>query len=368
MDTHECDINLPETDVLLPPRKRLLAGLKKKNSETVIQYSLDNLHSSPLSGFDARLNNLLKSHKNGSKMSPEEIAETAGSAAMAAARAAETARAAAKEKAVIAAKAVAAAKSALDLVASVSEEMGSRDIHQKKNKLKKQVPVQLLYKKYQPVENCRMDEELARRLHRAINSSPRILNHSPGSDSKSRKHKKLKISPPNEKGKFANGVTMKEGTFPAANNGNELGPVDSEGSNEESYVVAKSDDKASKSSASDQVEKNSREAESSQVKERNFEPTDEAITNGRKRGRIKQKKLPLSLCSFKDQTNPREDLHLSSSMSTRVTTDKSTVGDFSMPSVEPPSDGVLAIEAAPTWKCQDFKVPHCIKQNKAIQS
>ncbi|GAB4847630.1 hypothetical protein Ancab_026691 [Ancistrocladus abbreviatus] len=366
MEANGCDINHPETDVLLPPRKRLLAGLKKQNSET--RCSQENSNSSPLSGFDSRLNNLLKSHKNGSKMSPQEIAEAAGSAAVAAARTAKAARAAAEEKAAIAAKAVAAAKTALDLVASVSEEIGSSDRHQKKNKLKKQVPVQLLYKKYQPVENSRTDEELARRLHRAINSSPRILKHSPGSDTKNHKHKKLKISPINDKVRFANGITLKEGNCPAGESGDEIGgEMDSKGSNEESYIV-KLDDKASKSSTFDQVEINNREAESSQIKERNFDPSDDTITNGRKRGRIKQKKLPLSLCSFKDQANPREELNLSSSMSTRVTTEKSTVDDLSLPSVEPPSDGVINIEAAPTWKCQDFKVPQCIKQNKAIQS
>ncbi|GAB2279408.1 hypothetical protein Dimus_014050 [Dionaea muscipula] len=365
MEANGCDINHPDSDVLLPPRKRLLAGLKKQNSESTSRSPQGISNSSSLCGFDARINDLVKSCKNGSSMTLEEIAEAAGSAAAAAAKAASAARAVAEEKSAIAAKAVAAAKSALDLVASFSEDSGMKERNYKKNKLKKHVPVQLLYKKNQP-ENFREDEELARKLHRAMNSSPRISKHSPGSDVKKHRNKRLKISPiNNEQDKIPNGVAMKEGKLSSAHGRDDVAEeADSEGSYDESYIE-KSDDKASKSSTSDLIEDNSGEAESSHAKEKHVEASDDTCTNGRKRGRIKQKKLPLSFCSFKDQANP------SSSMPASVTPDKSTGNaalPLPLPSVEPKADGILSIEAAPTWKCQDFKVPHCIKQNKAVHS
>lgn len=384
MDANECGTNHLDADVRLPPRKRLLAGLKKQScSESNSQCSQENnpspipsptpspsLSASPLSEFDVRLNNLLKSYKNGSNMSPEEIAEAAGSAAAAAAKAAEAARAVAEEKAAIAAKAVAAAKSALDKVASISEETSSKDKHQKKNKLKKHVPVQLLYKKHQPVESCGTDEELARKLHRAINSSPRINRNSPGSDSKSHKHKKLKVSPPSEKSGVANGTSARDenAKLPSACNGDVIeGGMDCEGSNEEPFTV-KLDDKVSKFTKPDEMEVDSGEAESSQSKVKTFTPSDDVCTNGRKRGRIKQKKLPLSLCSSKDQSNPKEDLILTNSLLSRGRTDKSTARHVSLLSLETPAENVTPMEVAQTWKCQDFKVSQCLNQDKAVQS
>ncbi|KNA04606.1 hypothetical protein SOVF_198110 [Spinacia oleracea] len=375
MDANDCDTNHLDGDVRLPPRKRLLAGLKKQScSESNSPCSQENTPSpipssspspsfsaSPLSEFDARLNNLLKSYKNGSNMSPEEIAVAAGSAAASAAKAAEVARAAAEEKAAIAAKAVAAAKTALNAVASVSEETSSKDKYQKKNKLKKHVPVQLLYKNYQPVENCGTDEELARKLHRAINSSPRINRHSSGSDSKNHKHKKLKISPSSEKsGVVANGDVVEGG-------------MDCEGSNEEPYAVKLDDKVLSKfTTKADEVEVevDSGEAESSHSKAKTFTAaSDDVCNNGRKRGRIKQKKLPLSICSSKDQSNPKEDPPiLTNSLLSRARTDKSTARHVSLLSLERPGENVTPMEVAPTWKCQDFKVSQCINQDKIVQS
>ncbi|KAL2927691.1 Protection of telomeres protein 1 [Bienertia sinuspersici] len=382
MDANECNPNHLDADVRLPPRKRLLAGLKKQScSESTSQCSQENnpspspnpnpcpspnlsFSASPLSEFDFRLNNLLKSYKNGSNMSPEEIAEAAGSAASAAAKAAEAARAAAEEKASAAAKAVAAAKSALDLVASISEETSSKDKLQKKNKLKKHVPVQLLYNRYQPVENCGTDEELARRLHRAMNSSPRIAKPSQGSDSKNQKQKKLKFSPPGEKSSVANG----DAKLPSACNGDVAeGGMDFEGSNEEPITV-KRHDEVSKSSKPDDVEVNSGDMELSHAKEKTIAPSNDVCISGRKRGRIKQKKLPLSLCSSKDQSNPKEDQNLSKPLLTKARTDKSTARHVSLLSLDSPAESVMPHEVARTWKCQDFKVSQCLKQDKAVQS
>ncbi|CAO2830711.1 unnamed protein product [Amaranthus hypochondriacus] len=380
MDVNMCNTNHLDPDVRLPPRKRLLAGLKKQScSESISQCSQGNnpspssspspspslspsFSASPLNEFNVRLNNLLKSYKNGSNMSLEEIAAAAVSAAAAAVKVAEAARAAAEEKASIAVKAKAAAKSALDLVAFIPEQTSSKDKNVKKNKMKKHVPVQLLYKKYQPVENCGTDEEVARRLHQAMNSSPRISKHSPGSDSKKRK---MKFLPPSEKsGNVSVKTPMDENRkLTSAYNGDD---IDCEGSNEEPYTV-KLYDKVSKSSKPDEIEVDSGEAESSHSKEKTIEPSDDICINGRKRGRIKQKKLSLSICSSKDQSNPKEDQNLTNSLK-RARTDKPTVRHVSLHALEPPAEYVAPIEVQQTWKCQDLKVSQCIKQDKVVQS
>jgi len=146
MEANICDVNHLDADVLLPPRKRLLAGLKKQSSKADGASRLS-LVASPsasasasafasasasapacapssaaLSDFEIRLNNLLSSHSSHPNLTPEEIVEASKSAAIAAAKAAEVARAAAEEKAAIASKAMAAVKRALDLVASFAEE------------------------------------------------------------------------------------------------------------------------------------------------------------------------------------------------------------------------------------------------------
>lgn len=357
-----CDINHLDNDVLLPPRKRLLAGLKKQNSESKTHNNLQGVsNSNPLHGFESHINELMKSCKNGSRMTLEEIAEAARLAAVAAAKAAAAARAAAEEKSAIAAKAIAAAKSAMDLVASFSDESGVKEKKHKKKKLKKDVPVPLVYKKNQHSENCRTDEELARRLHQVMNSSPRISKHSSGSDSKNPKHKKLKILPTIENDRIPDGVPLKEGKIPfECSKDNVARESNAEGSYEE--ICLKVDDKASKSSTSDLIQENGTEAESSDMKEKLVDISDGMYTYDRKRGRIKQKKLSLSLFSFKESTNT------SSSMSAVVTADKSTGNASPLPPAEPNTDGILSTECGPTWKCQDFKVPQGIKQNKPVHS
>uniref|UniRef100_F6H4C9 Uncharacterized protein n=1 Tax=Vitis vinifera TaxID=29760 RepID=F6H4C9_VITVI len=325
MEANICDINHLDADVLLPPRKRLLAGLKKQSSDGDAT-----LHPSPIAmtsnEFDARLNKLLSSHLKNPSLTPEEIVEASRSAAKAAAKAAEAARAAAEEKAAIAAKAMAAAKSALELIASVSEETSSKERYLKKNKSKKHVPVQLLYKKHQPVENYRTDEELARKLHRAMNSSPRISKNSSSSDWKNHKHKKPKIFPAVEKTRVPNGGMVLEGNSPSTCNGSSI--------------------------AADQLETDNGEAGCS--KEKNSEALDHLSTTGRKRGRIKLKKLPLSICTIRDRANPKEELK-----------SRSNIPLFS---VGPSAGSVMPVEATTMWKCQEFKAPACVKQNKVVQS
>ncbi|XVE87552.1 hypothetical protein DITRI_Ditri18aG0126700 [Diplodiscus trichospermus] len=376
MEANICDINHLEADVLLPPRKRLLAGFKKQASNangaslqpTVASSSSPPPSPSPspstsTSDVNARLNNLLSSHFNNSNLSPEEILETSRAEAIAAAKAADAARAAAEEKAAIAAKAIAAAKSALDMVAAFSEDTISKDRFLKKNKLKKHVPVQLLYKKHQPIENYRTDEELARRLHQAVNSSPRISKSSPTSEWRGHKHKRPKSLPTHEKTKVSNGGIVLGGIpYSTCNEGTIAGIIDSEDSIEESV---KAEAKGAKYEKSGRSELDNDEAEPSHSKEKDCE---DASSPSKKRGRVKLKKLPLSICSYRDQVNPKEEMVRKSSPLTERNMGNPTAAVKPLFSLEPSADAAIPIEGTHTWKCQDFEAPACIKQNKVMQS
>ncbi|XP_027360683.1 uncharacterized protein LOC113868897 [Abrus precatorius] len=378
-----CDVNHLDTDVLLPPRKRLLAGLKKQSSDgdaaaspslvvascvtvSEVASSSSSLYSSE---FEARLKNLLSSHSNNPNLTPAEVVEASKAAAVAAAKAAQAARAAAEEKAEIAAKAVAAAKSALDLVASFSEEAVSINKERilKKNKLKKHLPVHLLYKKYQPIETCGTDEELARKLHRAMNSSPRISKNSPNSESKGRgsKHKKPRSSSSFEMTEVSDaGMALGQDCLSLNNGLAVVGKVDSEGSIQE-VCSSKEDKKGFRYDRSSQMEIDNGEAESSQSKEKISE---DLFSMGKKRGRVKLKKLPLSICATKERAQPKESLTARSSPLTEMNAGNHPVGNIPLFPVEPSSDRVIPIEATSTCKCQEFKAPACIKQNKVVQS
>ncbi|XP_022751547.1 uncharacterized protein LOC111300152 isoform X3 [Durio zibethinus] len=284
-------------------------------------------------------------------------------AAIAAAKAAEAARAAAEEKAAIAAKAVAAAKSALDMVATFSEDTVGKDGYLKKNKLKKHVPVQLLYKKHQPIENYRTDEEIARRLHRAINSSPRISKNSPTSEGRGHKHKRPRSLATLEKTKVSNGGIVLGGSPSSTCSGGTIaGEIESEDFIEESV---KAEAKGAKYEKYGKSEFDNGEAESSRAKEKACE---DAYFPRKKRGRVKLKKLPLSICSFRDQVNPKEEMIVESSPLTEKNMGNLTAAVNPLFSLEPSADCVIQIEGTPMWKCQDFKAPACIKQNKVMQS
>lgn len=386
MEANLCDVNHLDADVLLPPRKRLLAGLKKQGPDCDATLQLSLVTSSPASGsasasvsslvrspssppsseFDIRLGNLLSSHN--ANLSPEEVVEASKSAATAAAKAAEAARAAAEEKAALAAKAVAAAKSALDLVASFSEEPAvCKERQLKKNKLKKHIPVQLLYKKYQPIENCKKDEELARNLHRAINSSPRISKNSPGSEWKGHKHKKPKISSNSEKTRDSNGGAALEQAPPAStSNGNTAaGEVDFENPTRESHKNEADENTCTYDRAA-RSEIDNGEVELGQPEEKTW---DDISTSGKKRGRVKLKKLLLSTCTFRDQANPKEEVaDIRKSPLTDMNMGNPTAGSMPLFAMEPSADGVMQMEAKSVWKCQELKGTECVKQNKVMQS
>ncbi|XP_044470385.1 uncharacterized protein LOC123199443 [Mangifera indica] len=379
MEANICDINHLDADVLLPPRKRLLAGFKKQSSDANGNGDGDGVSPPPAVAssssppyspysieFNARLNNLLNLTMNNSTLSHEEIAELAQSEAIAAIKAAKDARAAAEKKAAIATKAKTAAKNALDLVASFNEEMASKDRGLRKNKLKKHVPVQLLYKKHQSIENNKSDEELARRLHRVMNSSPRISKNFSSSDLKGNRHKKPKNLHTSEKVRVPNGLLILRGNPTCTSSGHAVeGQVDSEHQvfPQEANTV-RADEKASKYEKSC-VEKDSSVAESDHLKEKT---SDDTNSPGKKRGRLKLKKLPLSICNYKDRVNPKEELISRASPLADKNMDNPPPGNMAVFSLEPSSDGVMPIEPTPTWKCQEFKAPECVKQNKVVQS
>ncbi|XP_022158290.1 uncharacterized protein LOC111024810 [Momordica charantia] len=376
MEANICDVNHLDADVLLPPRKRLLAGLRKQGADGDGTFNLPPVASPSCSPppspsyattsieFNIRLSNLLSAHSN-TNLSPEEIVEASRSAAAAAVKAAQSARAAAEEKAAIAAKAVAAAKSAMDLVASISEEAACKEINLRKNKLKKHVPVQLLYTKYQPIENCKTDEELARKLHRAINSSPRITKNSSSPDVRGQKHKKLKSSPGSEKTRVSNcDISQELDPTPSCNGHAKISEASSECSFREVYKL-KADEKTSKYEKNYQSRMDNGEAETS----RKEKTCDDISVTVKKRGRVKLKKLPLSICSFRDQATLKEEMNNGSSpILTVQKTGSPTSENVILHSVGSPTEGVMPIDSTSVWKCQEFNAPLSVKQNKVMQS
>uniref|UniRef100_A0A2P2NMI0 Uncharacterized protein n=1 Tax=Rhizophora mucronata TaxID=61149 RepID=A0A2P2NMI0_RHIMU len=157
-----------------------------------------------------------------------------------------------------------AAKSALALVASSPEvEATSKEKYPKKNKLKKHVQVQLLYEKHLPVENHRNDEELARRLHRVMNSSSRNSKNSSTSGLKGNR-----IKPGCQKTGVSNGGVALGGNPHSVGNGHAtVGDLDSEGSIPELHTSVE-DGKASGYENSSQLRMDNGGAESSHSRER----------------------------------------------------------------------------------------------------
>ncbi|KZV41024.1 hypothetical protein F511_14000 [Dorcoceras hygrometricum] len=371
-----CDATDLDADALLPPRKRLLAGLKRQSSD--VNFPVMSNSSNAGSEFDVHLNHLLGSQLSNPNTTIEEIVEASRHAATEAAKIAGIARANAEDKAAKAAKAVAAAKNALELVATLSEEASKKEHRLKKNKLKKHIPVESLYSKIKGKTNCRADEELARNLHRSINSSPRISKSLPSSDAKTHKHKKIKSSACYEKTHILGGGLVGEGNRPsiAISTGNCIqGEVSTKGpvkEIEETRVDLNTprSDKVGKPTLFHREESHPSTTDRTKLEHREIEVlnskdkvADTFDGFGKKRGRVKQKKLPLSICSFRDKTGPKE---WQKSKGLRQSEDNSSgVAAGNRPTFP---DSLIPVERTSVWKCQAFKAPACVKQNKVIQS
>ncbi|AEE86524.1 putative protein [Arabidopsis thaliana] len=333
METNPCDMNQLDSDSHLPPRKRLLAGFKKFNSNGIngsspsdfassSSTSNSNGSSSASTNVQTHLGNLLSSPFNNDQ-SPEELVEATRSAAALAVKAAKAARAIANEKALISAKAIAAAKRALELVDSFPKEAMAdcKERSPRKNKQKKHVPVELLYSKGQLRDE---EDDLARRLHRAIDNTsyPRVLRTSEENGQRYKKQKKNKSVVEGGSSSIIVTGSMKD----------IAGVVDSD-SSYEGLEIARS---------------NRDEADSMLMMEKSGEESNSLV---KRRGRVKLKKLPLSICNSRNQEN-------------------GTSSASPLPVAQPQEDGgaITVIAGSSSWKCQDIKAPECVKQNKAVRS
>ncbi|XP_003563241.1 uncharacterized protein LOC100838971 [Brachypodium distachyon] len=178
----------------LPPRKRLLAGFRSAAAASSFDADPPPPPCPLLLSDDlaARLRAMMGPPAS-APPSIDEIVQAARSAASAAADAAAAARAAAWDKAAVAAKSRAAARAAMEFLDSVymsgAGGGASRNgIQLKAKSRKKHVQVKLLYKpngrvregkgalgdSSRPRRRNESDEEVARKLHRVMNSSPRI--------------------------------------------------------------------------------------------------------------------------------------------------------------------------------------------------
>ena len=88
--------------------------------------------------------------------------------------------------------------------------------------------------------------------------------------------------------------------------------------------------------------KQTEEAELSQSKGKNCE---DLSPIGKKRGRVKLKKLPLSICTSKDRAQPKEEIRARSSPLTRTNTGNNPVNSMPSFTVESSTDRVMPIEA-----------------------
>lgn len=302
MEGNTCDVDHLDSDVLLPPRKRLLAGLRKQIFD--VYPCTPSSPTDDVTGleFDIRLNDLLKFHSDDCNHSIEEIVEASRMAALKAVELAKAARAVAEEKAAKAAEAMAAAKSAMELVVTISEVVTDTDNHSKKNKMKKHVPVEMLYNnKCKVTKDRRTDEDLARTVSRTKNSTSNSRNH---------KHKRPKSSFPSENAKLQNVSMSREGNRPSTSNGFDIAGIKaSNGPSQEKELIRVDFSKA------DYRKMENGKAKAMISKEEFGESPDDLCTVDKKKARMKQKKLPLSNCSFRSKGNPKKDMNSKSSSS-----------------------------------------------------
>ncbi|KAK6155667.1 hypothetical protein DH2020_009915 [Rehmannia glutinosa] len=175
------------------------------------------------------------------------------------------------------------------------------------------------------------------------------MKSSPGSDSKNHKHKKSKIF---------------------TSNGNGVGEVDTEGPIKVIDMIMV-DLNSSKHDRDDKVILDNGDGLNLENDDSRVTPRDKISESldsiGKKRGRIKQKKLPLSICSFRDQTSPKEGLK-SPGMPLSEDTNRTAAGNRPLSSAGTSGNSLMPVERTSMWKCQEFRAPACVSQNKVMQS
>lgn len=358
METNRCHADNININACLPPRKRLLAGLKRQSCGNA-----SSSHSSFASDFGARLREFLAIDPEKPFISPEQIVEASRSAALAAAEVAAAAKANAMEKAAAAVKATAAAKSALELVASMTKGSASVETSRRKSKLRKHVPVKLLYEGGQQTANHESDEELARRLHRAMNSSPRISKNNVDSNWKIHSLKTHRQPALGESMNFKDSVVC-EGISPPS-----ICKKNVEAGDCASYIL----DRGSSSELDEVVklctaETNCLDAvEIPHEGERGRKCCDslgaKGLSHGKK-ARIKQKKLPLSLCSRRDCKKPKEKTESKDFSSTE---EKCIPRTMPSSAVQPSNKGKVSVESIAMSKCQDLAATKSFAESKILQ-
>lgn len=323
----------------LPPRKRLLAGLKKEVCDCDFLFPFPFISSD----LNARLRDII----NSTTSSPDEIIEATKSVALATSEVAAAARATAMEKAAAAVKARTAAKNALEFLDYISSsEAAQKGCPAKTKSRKKHVAVELLYRNKQPAGNEETDEELARRLHQAMNSSPRISYN---------KQKKLYRSGKEE---VPNGSVVSNGNSSVScdkvvqfNNGQSADKL------EEKIVVCSKDDLFERE-----------EEESGCHLEKHHHGSKDRRIAGCRKAKIKRKKLPLSQCNLRDQGETEE---------TQNSVDHALTGESELDHVERytssdnakhSDDGHLSMKITSTWKCKKLKVSQCSSDGKIMHA
>ncbi|KAE8695871.1 MUTL protein, putative isoform 1 [Hibiscus syriacus] len=299
MEANICDINHLDADVLLPPRKRLLAGFKKQASNANATSDRPITSSSTSSPSPPSPSSATSSSdRRFSRPREQQLLPPLRLLKLPELR---------QRRRLQLQLAIAAAKSALD-IATFSDDAVSKDRYLKKNKIKKHVPVQVLYNKHQPIENSRVDEDLAQR--------PKSL-------------------PTLESTKVPNRGIVSSGSPSSKFYGSTIAAkIDSDDLVREHVKVA-NDGKSGQSVL------DNGEAESGYSMEKACE---DAYPSSNKRGTVKLKNLPFSVCSYRDRVNHKEEMITKSS-----------------PLMEKKM-------GTPLWKCQDFKAPACIEQSEVMQS
>ncbi|TVU07528.1 hypothetical protein EJB05_40886, partial [Eragrostis curvula] len=348
----------------LPPRKRLLAGLRTAASA----FDADPPPSPPASAdLAARLREMALA-ANASSSSPEEMIEAARAAASAAADAAAAARATAEEKAAVAAKARAAARAAMEFLDSFSRTGASRNgLQLKVRSRKKHVQVKLLYKPNGRVEGRGAlrdappkprrrrdsDEDVARTLHRAMNSSPRISPTGPKRPRSTTRDEGEGV------GDASNGLSTHAPT--------EVGGLPNGGSSERKSCDAHVP--LFKHEAPDGVGE-----DSSRYTAKSSDITDNGVGIGNssaaRKVKIKRKELLLNQNNSEEMEGTKET---EPSIHSVVRGESKSNGNGAEKCMSPsdakaPGDGLAPMKITSVWKFKKFKTSHCSSDSKVLHN